>query len=77
MRTYYEEQKKIKRTRWVPIRTMSLIQVKIKITFDQTIPLYQKLASKIKELKALGLSNKTIAAKLKISRKTIRKALLV
>ena len=67
--------KKAKRTRQQPIRTMSLIPVRIKITFDQTIPLYQKLASKIKELKALGMTYKDIAIALKISRKTIRKGL--
>jgi DNA-binding NarL/FixJ family response regulator len=56
---------------------MSLIPMQIKITFDQTIPLYQKLAPKIKELKALGMTNIEIASKLKISRKTIQKASLV
>ena len=61
----------------VPIRTISFLPVKIKITIEQTIPLYQKLAPRIKELKALGLSHKEIAAKLNISRKTIRKGLLV
>jgi len=37
------------------------------------VPLYQKLAPKIKELKALGMLHEEIAARLKISRKTVRK----
>jgi DNA-binding CsgD family transcriptional regulator len=37
---------------------------------------YQKLAPKIKELKALGLPKKKIARKLKINIKTVGKALL-
>lgn len=64
------------RTRWVPIRTISLLPVKIKITMNENIPLYQKLAPKIRELKALGMSNKDIETTLKISRKTIRKSLI-
>ncbi len=63
------------RTRWVPIRTISLIPVRIKITFDQPVPLYQKLSSKIKELKALGMGNAEIEAKLNISKTTVRKGL--
>ena len=63
------------RTRWVPIRTISLISAKIKITFDQPMPLYQRLAPKIKELKALGMSNLEIEAKLNISKTTVRKGL--
>ena len=58
-----------------PIRTMSLIPVQIKITYNNNIPLYQKLAPKIKELKALGMTNVEIATKLQISRKTVRKGL--
>jgi hypothetical protein len=50
--------------------------VNIKITIEQTIPLYQKLAPKIKELKALEMTNIEIAGKLKISTKTIIKASL-
>jgi hypothetical protein len=64
------------RTRWGPIRTLSLLPVNIKITIEQTIPLYQKLAPKIKELKALEMTNIEIAGKLKISTKTIIKASL-
>jgi len=58
-----------------PIRTLSLLPFQIKITFDQHVPLYQKLSSKIKELKVLGMTHEEIAASLKISRKTVRKSL--
>lgn len=64
------------RTRWEPIRTMSLISVKIKIIAHKTIPLYQKLAPKIKELKSLGLTYNEIAIKLKLCKKTVIKSLL-
>ena len=62
------------RTRMQPIRTISLIPVKIKITLNEHIPLYQKLAPKIRELRALGMSRKQISIKLNISIKTIRKS---
>ena len=51
--------------------------VKIKISIEHSIPLYQKLAPKIKELKILGMNYKEIATKLKISEKTIRKSSLI
>ena len=60
-----------------PIRTMSLLPVQIKITYNNNIPLYKKLAAKIRNLKALGLTNNEIATKLKISRKPIRKGSLI
>ena len=63
------------RTQWVPIRTISLIPVRIKIILDQPVPLYRKLAPKIKELKALGMSNIEIETKLNINKTTIRKGL--
>ena len=63
------------RTKSQPIRTISLIPVKIKITFDQPVPLYQKFSSKIKKLKGLGMSNAEIEAKLNISKTTVRKGL--
>ena len=63
------------RTRWVPIRTLSLMPMTVKITIEQTVPLYQKLAPKIRELKTLGMSINEIASILKISRKTINKGL--
>ncbi|NGX63951.1 MAG: hypothetical protein KR126chlam6_01374 [Candidatus Anoxychlamydiales bacterium] len=59
-----------------PIRTLSLIPVQIKITIEQMEPLYKKRKPKIKELTALGMTNIEISEKLKISRKTIRKASL-
>ncbi|NGX63652.1 MAG: hypothetical protein KR126chlam6_01065 [Candidatus Anoxychlamydiales bacterium] len=58
-----------------PIRTISLIPVKIKITIEQVAPLYQKLAPKIRELKALGMTQDQIAIKLNVSIKTVRKSL--
>ncbi|NGX28813.1 MAG: hypothetical protein K940chlam1_01000 [Candidatus Anoxychlamydiales bacterium] len=60
-----------------PIRTISFIPVQIKITFDQPVPLYQKLSSKIKELNVLGMPCKEIAVTLKISLKTVKKDLHV
>src|SRR3990167_1841331 len=48
------------RTRWAPIRTLSLLPMKIKITMNENIPLYQQLAPKIRELKALGMTNREI-----------------
>ena len=58
-----------------PIRTMSLLPMKIEITIEQVVPLYQKLAPKIKELKALGMINIDITSTLEINRKTVRKAI--
>jgi len=49
--------KKQYRTRWVPIRTLSLIPMTVKITIEQIMPLYKKLAPKIRELKTLGMTN--------------------
>ncbi len=63
------------RTKSQPIRTISLIPVRIKIAFDQPVPLYQKLSSNIKELKAPGMSNAEIEAKFNISKTTVRKEL--
>ncbi len=63
------------RTRSQPIRTISLLPVKIKITTTENIPLCQKLAPKIRELKALGLTHNEIACRLKISLKTVKRAL--
>ncbi len=58
-----------------PIRTLSLIPVKIKITMTENIPLYQQLAPKIRELKILGMTVNEIAERWKISPKTVRKGL--
>ena len=63
------------RTREGPIRTASLIPVKVKVPIDQTIAVYQKLAPKIKEMKALGMSYRDIAVSLGIDKKTVGKAL--
>lgn len=74
-RKMVERKKEGIRTRQAPIRTESLIQVRIKISLNETIPIYQLLAVKIMELKALGMLHKEIAVKLKINRKTVGKAL--
>ncbi len=46
--------------------------MQIKITIEQTVPLHQKLAPKIKELKALEMTNTEIAERLNASRKTVQ-----
>jgi len=58
-----------------PIRTLSLILVQIKITCNNNIPLYKKLAPKIRELKALGLTQNELACRFKISLKTVKRAI--
>jgi hypothetical protein len=65
------------RTREGPIRTASLLPFQIKIPFNEDVPVYQKLSQKIKELKALGMSNQEIADSMKISRKTVRKGIIL
>jgi hypothetical protein len=64
------------RTRQQPIRTFSQIPVQVKIPCHQALPVYQVLASKIKELKALGLSNNNIASRLKVHKTTVVKGLI-
>ena len=49
--------------------------MKIKITMNENTPLYQKFETKIRELKALGMSNVEIATKLNISKTTINNIL--
>jgi len=49
--------------------------MKIKITMNENIPLYQKLVMRIQELKALGMTNVEISKKLNVSQKTVRKSL--
>ena len=66
----------INRTRQGPIHTESLLPVQIKIPLNETVPVCQKLATKIKEHKALGMSNEEISLKLKINRKTVGKGLV-
>ena len=63
------------RTREGPIRTISLIPVHIKVPVESKAALYQKLAPKVKELKALGMSHRDIAVSLEIDKKTVGKAL--
>jgi len=57
-----------------PIRTLSEIQAKIIIQPLEQIPLYQKLAQKVKELHLLGMSYREIARTLNINKKTAIKA---
>ena len=63
------------RTRSVRIRTISQILMKVKIPCHQYVPVLKVLSEKIKELKALGLSNNEIAIRLKIHQKTVVKGL--
>jgi hypothetical protein len=65
------------RTREGPIRTFSLLTDEIKISFHESLPVHQVLARKIKERKALRMANQEIADNLKISRKTVEKALTI
>jgi len=64
------------RTREGPIRTISQILIQFKIPCYQTLSIYKALDPKIQELKALGMTNRDIAAKLRIDRKTVAKAIL-
>ena len=57
-----------------PIRTASEIHAKIIIKPLERIPLYQKLAQKVKELHLLGMTYKEIAKSLGVSKNTIKKA---
>jgi DNA-binding NarL/FixJ family response regulator len=50
--------------------------MQVKIPCNQALPIYKVLASKIKELKALGLSINEIASKLKIHKKTVMRGLV-
>ena len=63
------------RTQWGPIRTASIIPVHVKVPLEPTVALYQKLAPKIKEMKALGMSYRGISVSLGIDKKTVGKAL--
>jgi len=64
------------RTQEGPIRTVSQISMQVKIPCHQTLPIHEVLAPKIRELKALRMTNRDIAAKLRIDRKTVAKAIL-
>lgn len=57
-----------------PIRTASEITVNIVIQPLLKVPLYQKLAQKVTELRLLGMSYVQIAKALKIHKKTASKA---
>jgi len=63
------------RTKEGPIRTVSQIPMKLKVPCHQTLPIHEVLAPKIRELKVLGMTNRDIALRLKIDRKTVKKGL--
>ncbi len=63
-----------RRTHLQPIRTASEIHVKIIIQPLDRIPLYQKLAQKVKELRLLGMTYRETAKALNIDKKTDVKA---
>jgi hypothetical protein len=62
------------RTQQGPIRTASLIPANIVIFINDFIPLYQKLAPKAKELRALGMNFIDIGKTLKINKQTAFKS---
>ncbi len=64
------------RTREGPIRTISQISIQLKVPCHQILALNETLAPKIRELKVLGMTNKDIALRLRIDRKTVAKGLL-
>jgi len=57
-----------------PIRTISQIKLTIKIPIENSISKYKILSSKVKELKALGLSYRKISYTLGINVKTVMKS---
>ena len=61
-------------TRLQPIRTAAEISVKIIIETENTIPVYQKISAKVKELHALGMSFQAIGKSLGVDGKTAIKA---
>ena len=65
------------RTRSQRIRTIAQLEMKVKIPCHESVPIYKVLSEKIKELKALGLFNEEIAARLGINKKTVAKSLMV
>ena len=63
------------RTREGPICTAFLIPVKVKVPLDPTIAVYQKLAPKIKEMKALGMSYRETSCEPWVDKKAVERAL--
>jgi len=63
------------RTRSQPIRTIAKLPVRIKIRVEQGMSIHEKLKSRVIELKTLGMPREEIVSRLKISRKTVRKAI--
>ena len=58
-----------------PVECASEITAHIKILPAQNIPLYQKIAQKATQLRLLGMTYPQIAKSLKVSKKTVLKAL--
>ena len=59
------------RTRTQPIRTISEISAHIIILPTRQIPLYQKISTKAKQLKSLGMSYQQIAKSLNVGETTV------
>ena len=62
------------RTRLSTIRTLTEISVSIAITASSSVPAYQSISIKAKQLHALGMSYKNIVEKLNTSKTTIIRA---
>ena len=61
-------------TRLQPIRTVGEITARIPIKPAQQVPLYQRIASKVTQLRLLGMSYKEIGQALHVSPSLARKA---
>ena len=61
-------------TRLQPIRTLGEITARIPIKPTQQVPLYQRIARKVAQLHALGMSYKQISQALNVSQSLVRKA---
>jgi hypothetical protein len=56
-----------------PIRTAALLPFQIKLPFVDSSPINQILASKIQQLKAIGMTNQEIAKRMKNRKKDLKK----
>ena len=62
-------------TRTQTIRTLAQVPLDVIIRESEEIPAYQEIAHKALHLSKLGFSDSTIARYLKVSDKTVRKAI--
>ena len=62
------------RTRTQPIRTISEISAHIQILPTRQIPLYQKISTKVKQLRLLGMPYQLIAKSLNVSETSVVRA---